>query len=336
MDVGAKVHSQDILRIFRGIMSLFSGSSFARLTATNARARRFTSLIVFIATLLTATNAYAASAGEVICNVVNQIDSLPPLFGYIGMITGAIFVGRGLIKLKDNAEQGQKSPLMNAIWPMIGGSGLIAISGFTGWMKATLGLGGGAANGLTACNAGAVTGGADPSVWLTNFVGNIKDPLIMTVSILAWIMGGLFLIKGLNKMAKYGTDPRAYSMPNIVVNLVVGSLLLSLGASLNMMLATIFGSTSVTTQNFESWGVFTKFSGDTTAFKASVKAALTFFQVVGAIAFLRGFLIVKNSVEGSGQATMAQGLTHIIGGTLAINIFYVLKILDSTMGTGLL
>lgn len=294
----------------------------------------FSALTAFILTLLTTSAAFAATAGEVICHVVDQIDSLPDLFSYVAMTTGAIFVGRGLIKLKDHGDQGQKSPLLHAIWPMIGGSGLIAISGFRGWLKATLGLE--TVNGLDTCNWKDPTSGADPSTWLTNFVVNIKDPLFMTVSILGWIMGVLFIIKGLNKLAKYGTDPKAYSMPNIVVNLVVGSMLLSLSASLNLMLNSVFGSTVIGNGNFDNWQVFKNFSGDTTAFKNSVKAALNFFQVVGAIAFLRGFLIIKNSVEGSGQATMAQGLTHLIGGTLAINIFNVLQIMNTTMGVNLL
>jgi hypothetical protein len=33
---------------------------------------------------------------------------------------------------------------------------------------------------------------------------------------------------------------------------------------------------------------------------------------------------------------MAQGLTHVIGGAFAINIFYVLEMLDATFGTGFL
>jgi hypothetical protein len=54
------------------------------------------------------------------------------------------------------------------------------------------------------------------------------------------------------------------------------------------------------------------------------------------IAFVRGWLILKRASEGSGQATMAQGFTHLFGGVLAMNIFGFLEIMDSTFGTNFL
>jgi hypothetical protein len=54
------------------------------------------------------------------------------------------------------------------------------------------------------------------------------------------------------------------------------------------------------------------------------------------IAFVRGWLIIKNAVEGAGQATVAQGFTHIVGGVLAINIYSFLEIMDQTFGTNFL
>jgi hypothetical protein len=41
---------------------------------------------------------------------------------------------------------------------------------------------------------------------------------------------------------------------------------------------------------------------------------------------------MKNMVEGNNQATMAAGLTHIIGGALAINIFPTLRLFNNTFG----
>jgi intracellular multiplication protein IcmC len=68
----------------------------------------------------------------------------------------------------------------------------------------------------------------------------------------------------------------------------------------------------------------------------AVNSALTFVQVIGVIAFVRGWLILKKVVEGSGNVSLAQGLTHILGGVLAINIFQFLLIMDHTFGLNLL
>ena len=83
-----------------------------------------------------------------------------------------------------------------------------------------------------------------------------------------------------------------------------------------------------------SWNAVSVFGS--TPFATAIAAALTFFQLIGILAFVRGLYIVKNAVEGTGQATMAQGFTHIIGGVLAINIYTFLEVMDSTFGTGFL
>ncbi len=46
--------------------------------------------------------------------------------------------------------------------------------------------------------------------------------------------------------------------------------------------------------------------------------------------------LVKNAIEGAGQATVVQGFTHIVGGVLAINIYTFLEIIDQTFGTNFL
>jgi hypothetical protein len=71
-------------------------------------------------------------------------------------------------------------------------------------------------------------------------------------------------------------------------------------------------------------------------FQTAVNAALSFVQIIGFIAFVRGWMIMKKVVEGGGNVSMAQGMTHIIGGVLAVNIAPFLKIMDTTFGTNLL
>jgi hypothetical protein len=56
------------------------------------------------------------------------------------------------------------------------------------------------------------------------------------------------------------------------------------------------------------------------------------FQLVGLISFVRGWNILRNAIEGVGQATVPQGLTHIIGGVLAMNISGFMVALDATLG----
>jgi len=105
-----------------------------------------------------------------------------------------------------------------------------------------------------------------------------------------------------------------------------------------MMLGSLFGTgTTITSPNTLTWSGLEQLTGGATQqFKTAVAAALTFVQLIGVIAFVRGWLMMKKFVEGAGNISFAQALTHILGGCLAINIAAFLKILDTTFGTNLL
>jgi len=158
-------------------------------------------------------------------------------------------------------------------------------------------------------------------------------------------MGVLFIIRGLLKGAKYGSDPRASSTPHILAYLIIGAILIVAGQGAGSLTLSMFGmgtsdaidcadGVSCTTNvgRVLGWNA----SLGNVKFATAVAAALTFFQLIGILAFIRGLYIVKNAVEGTGQATVVQGFTHIVGGVLAINIYTILEVIDQTFGTNLL
>ena len=68
---------------------------------------------------------------------------------------------------------------------------------------------------------------------------------------------------------------------------------------------------------------------------AALKGVLLFVKMIGHIAFLRGFLILKGVAEGSQNQTVGKALTHILGGAAAININATVEILANTFAPGL-
>ena len=59
-----------------------------------------------------------------------------------------------------------------------------------------------------------------------------------------------------------------------------------------------------------------------------------FVQIIGYIAFIRGWLLVMKSAENNGgqQGGLAKALTHIIAGLLAVNIFGLWSVLTNSLG----
>jgi len=314
----------------RGIVALFAGS---------------------IALLLgpEAALAQATTIGEVICNVAGNLGgnngtALVQLFDGIAYISGTVLLGTALLGFKEAADNPGKPPLYQPIARLIGGAGLIALPSAIAMIVDTLftqtGPGG---TSICTINSPAAAANAGIEVVITNFITNIQGPLIVLISIVAFTIGVFLIVRGLMKASKYGTDPRAYSMPNILANLVTGAILVEIGQTTGVILSTLFGTASVANQNggesiVAGWAFINNLcdgsSGNCQSFVDAIAAGLDFFQLIGMIAFVRGFMIIKNAVEGSGQATMAQGFTHVFGGAMAINIYTVLQLFDTTFGTG--
>jgi hypothetical protein len=53
---------------------------------------------------------------------------------------------------------------------------------------------------------------------------------------------------------------------------------------------------------------------------------------VGLISFLRGIYIIREVADGNQQASMMAGLTHIIGGALAVNLGPLINAVEQTLG----
>jgi intracellular multiplication protein IcmC len=61
-------------------------------------------------------------------------------------------------------------------------------------------------------------------------------------------------------------------------------------------------------------------------------AILRLVQIIGVIAFIRGWLILAQSARQGSQPVIGRALTHIIGGILAINIIGTKNVIWATFG----
>ncbi len=210
--------------------------------------------------------------------------------------------------------------------------GIVPASVTIGGGIGTAGYGGG-----IAASSGSIMGvtgsGAGLDGMLENIVGDIYQPMLWLLSVIGAVAGIYMIIRGLFKAAKYGTDPKTNSAPAILVNFIIGAILVSSSSALDAMTGTVFGQGI---QEFSglNWSSVTSDSTDTAAINAALSAVLAFVQLIGAISFIRGWFIVKQAVEGTGQATIPQGLTHIIGGVFAINIGVFIYIMSNTFFSG--
>ena len=284
----------------------------------------------------------AVNMGDLFCNMSIEMNWFPDLFGAIAYIAGVAFIGQALYLLVKYYDNPASVPISQPLTRMGGGAALLAAPSVASAVIITL-FGVDSGGGLAACVPGPVTV-AGPGVLdgldvlLNNLIGNIKDPLTFLISVIAVVIGVFMIVNGLIKASRYGTDPREYSMTKILSNLVVGAILVVVGQTFGTMLESIFGVGAVNpSSDVIGWNFIVNLGvAPGSQFVLAIKSAGLFIELIGMIAFVRGWLILKSASEGSGQATMAQGLTHVIGGVLAMNIFGFLELMDATFGTNFL
>lgn len=300
---------------------------------------------IFLLTLLAGTSAYAADAstlGAIVCNIKTNLVPYGDFIAAVAYAAGVMLIAQGAIKLKQNSENPNQAPATHAIMHLFAGAALLALPSIAVLIQNSM-VGTVSASGSIGCTPGAVKqitkdagGGAD---LFKNLFLNISAPLQSLMSAMCLVIGAFLVTKGLMRAAKYGTDPRAASIQVILANLLVGAVLLSAGQLMDIVMQTVFGVTTsgITTFPGINWSTISK-APSIGIDKANevIKAVLVFVQVLGIIGFVRGWLIIKSAAEGTGQATIAQGVSFIIGGVMAVNIGGMAVILNKTFGLNIL
>lgn len=113
-----------------------------------------------------------------------------------------------------------------------------------------------------------------------------------------------------------------------LIYLLVAVALIYLPQTIDDFMLSSFGTTEITPLNYNDSAI----KGMSVQ---ATNAILGFVQLVGLIAFVRGWIIVAKSAQGASQgASFGKGATHIIGGILAINIVGTKNAIWATLGLG--
>lgn len=91
-----------------------------------------------------------------------------------------------------------------------------------------------------------------------------------------------------------------------------------------------FGTRTETTATLQYTGTMS--AAETAAAYNVINAVLKFMIVIGMISFVRGLFIMRDVSEGGQGASTMSGMTHIIGGALAVNLGPLLNAVQTTLG----
>ncbi|MGE3919450.1 MAG: type IV secretion protein IcmC [Gammaproteobacteria bacterium] len=180
---------------------------------------------------------------------------------------------------------------------------------------------------LTACS---VTGTNLPNYdQIFSNLAKTYPALIRLASAFAYVAGFAMAFKAIYSLKTYG-EARTMMSSNANIKEPIAYLIAAAGliyspTAYHDILYTLFGSPETTPLSY--------ISPTKGVSEVAMRSILGLVQVVGVFAFIRGwFYLAKAGEQGGGQQNhFGKGMTHIIGGVLAINIVGLKNVLVGTL-----
>lgn len=176
---------------------------------------------------------------------------------------------------------------------------------------------------------------------------HLLGPLITLLLIISYAAGIFMIIRALSLLRNFGSSQaRPGEMVGPLVYILVGAVLIYLPSTTDVMSRTIFGTnmTTVVTGgniNLAAQGrasnVILNYSPTTIEDQWAdiVDTVVLYMQFIGFLAFVRGWFIISHAGQpGAQPGNIPKGLTHIIGGIIAVNFMPMINALSNTVFGG--
>ncbi len=277
----------------------------------------------------------ADSIGDVICLAMENSTYFPFLLAGISYILGIILAVWALIKIRDHVIDPNRTSLWEGVSRLIAGGAFFALPVIAYALAYSLRPDGivAGADATTGFQENVTCGTANSlDMAMACFMQDIIGPTNTIINFFCFVAGLIFIMIGTSRLIKSAQDgPKGPGGMGTVGTFIVGGILISATTILSAMSESFFDSSqSVTTASLAfTSGMST---AETDATYNVISAVLKFMIIIGMISFVRGIFIMREVAEGNQQASTMAGVTHIIGGALAVNLGPLLNALQSTLG----
>lgn len=277
--------------------------------------------------------AVGSGFGRSICNLVIYTASAPSFLNAVSYLFGLVLGFWALLKIRDHVLD----PRSTTIW--IGAAKLIAGGAFFSLPYvievATLTVSGDlAAVDKTTFNetggSSCTPAGLDMAMYC--LMADIFGPIHIIINFFTLIAGIIFVMIGIGRLMKNAQDgAKGPGGMGTIMTFLTGGILISFNTILGAFSQSLFASGTVLT--YAELTYKDGLGGDELAHAHTViSAIIKFMIIVGLISFVRGWFIMRGVAEGSQNASAMAGITHIIGGALAVNIGPLLSAVQQTLG----
>lgn len=270
--------------------------------------------------------------GTVVCNAVLHTMALPAFLHAGSYLFGLILGVWGLLKIKDHVLEPRQTSVWEGLSRLLAGGAFFALPVIITTAYNTVG------EILLPHFTTGYTGTATPSgldAVMTQFMGSMMAPLNVAVNFFGFVSGMIFIMIGISRLMKSAQEgPRGPGGLGTMMTFLVGGALMAfspmIAAGSNSLFQTVNpGVTETRAQLQYTTGMNPQ---EIAHAHAVISAILKFMIIVGLISFMRGLFIIRGVAEGNSQASMMAGVTHIIGGALAVNLGPLVNAVQATLG----
>lgn len=279
--------------------------------------------------------------GDVICTLEANTMGLPLFLTGLSYILGLIFGLWGLFKIRDHVLDPTRTGLHEGVTRLLAGGAFFALPFIATVLNWTINTGPLAVfnNGSTATNTG-FKGSIVCGVRSTNsldmamacLANNVLGPMQSMINFFCFSAGMIFIMIGISRIIRSSQEgARGPGGRGTLATFITGALLISANAFVRAASSTLFVN-PITRTN-----AALAYSGGMTVAEQNatlnvISAVVKFLIVIGMISFVRGIFIMRDVAEGNQQASVMSGMTHIIGGALAVNFGPLMNAVQVTLG----
>lgn len=282
----------------------------------------------------------AGSVGEGLCTLLNAFAAVPSFLIMVSYMLGLIIGLWAILKIRDHVINPSQTALSEGISRLVVSGCFFALPIVAMTIAYSVTPTGSALSVVLGTFTSYEDGGVALTCGATNslhqamacFMEDILGPGHVVLNFFCFCAGMIFIMIGISRLMRSAQEgARGPGGIGTVTTFATGGVLISATTILHAFSASFFG-TSITTTKAK----LTYVAGMSVAEKAAayhtINAVLKFMIIIGMISFVRGIFILRDVSEGSQQASVMSGMTHMVGGALAVNLGPLLNAIQTTLG----
>lgn len=281
------------------------------------------------------------SLGDAICGLYFNAGAFPAFATAISYLIGLIFGVWGILKIKAHVLNPQQTSLWEGVSRLGAGGGFFAMPFIVEVMRNTIAppvtQAIAAATQATGFNEVAMacdgTSGLDGILYC--MMDDIGTPMHVAVNFFTTCAAFVFAMIGISRLTKSAQDgARGPGGLGTLMTFAASGALLSYNALVRAATVTLGMGAGAGRTSTNAVMEYTKgLNGAEQAhIHTVISAIIKFMIIVGIISFVRGIFIVRSVAEGNSQASLMAGVTHMVGGALAVNLGPLINAVQTTLG----